>query len=135
MIALIIMAVSLVSSCDTSKKKHPYLVITINYSGTVDSTNKLFILFYIMPNWSGFYYMTSSTEKRFIIPRMNIGTTPLYFEIVHDINGDGIVGSGDLYQGWSGVTSMSALLTPLVLPTTLDAVMINFDLDNNAAIP
>ncbi len=133
-IALMIMGLSLLSSCDSAEKKHPYLVININYSGTVDSANKLYILFYIMPNWSGLYYMTSSTEKRIVIPRLNIGTTPLYFEIVHDTNGDG-VGSGDLYQGWNGVTDMTALLTPLVLPTTLDMVMINFNLDNYAVIP
>jgi len=132
-VAALLAAVPIVISCDTEPDKDPYIVINVNYSGTVNATNKLYIIFYVLPNWTQPWMILPYSSTQIVIPRLNIGTTPLYFEIVHDINGDG-VGSGDLYQGWDGVTSMAAVLTPLILPET-EMVMLNFNLDNNAAIP
>jgi len=132
-LAAFLAAAPMVPGCDTEPDKDPYIIINVNYSGTVDATNRLYVIFYALPNWTKPWMTLPYSGTQIVIPRLNIGTTPLYFEIVHDINGDG-VGSGDLYQGWSGVTSMADVLTPLVLPKT-EMMVLNVDLDNNAAIP
>ena len=120
-------------SCDVEKSKYPFVVINVNYSGTVDSVNKLYLIIYAMPNWTSPWLIMSYSSKEVVLPRLNIGTTPLYFEIVHDLDGNG-VDSGDVFQGWTGITNMANPLTPLVLPK-IDMVLLNFDLDNNGTIP
>ena len=141
---LFLVSMPLVFSCDTGKTKHPYIIINVNFSGTVNSTNKLYVIFYYLPNWTSPWLILDYSSKVIMVPSMNIGTIPIYFEIVYDVDGNG-VDSGDYYQGWYNVTNpldpvvppaplAQGNLAPLVLLNT-DMVMINFDLDRYNTIP
>jgi hypothetical protein len=144
LVGLFLVSMPLIFSCDTKSDKHPYLVINVNYSGTVNATNKLIVVFYYLPNWTNPWLTLNYSSKQIIIPNLNIGTNPLYFAIVYDTNGSGTVDTGDLYQGWYNVINPADtaapvapltknVLAPLVLPNT-DMVMLDFDLDKNSTI-
>ncbi len=144
LMALIILSLPLVFSCDTAQDKNPFIVINVNYSGTVDSANKLYAIFYTQADWTGPFLTVESSLKQIIVPPLNIGQTPIYFEVIYDVDGNGI-DSGDHYQGWENMTNPSdsvvpaapltrGNLTQMILPDS-DLVMLNFDLDKHNVRP
>jgi hypothetical protein len=141
---LLLVSIPFIFSCDVGKTKHPYLIINVNYSGTVDATHKLNIVFYALPNWTNPWLTLSYTSKKIIIPNLNFGSNPLYFAIISDVNMSGTINAGDSYQGWYNVINPAdaaapvapltkSNLTPLLLPNT-EMVMIDFDLDKNSTL-
>ncbi len=130
-LASLLFASPLVINCDTVIKKDPYMIITVGFTPpfapALSDTNKLFAIFYVDAFRLTPWMTLTSTTNQFIVPRLNIGSTPIYFEVVYDADGNG-VDSGDNYKGWYNVDSSTAL-TPLVLPET-DMVMLTIALDN-----
>ena len=131
---LLIAFFSIVTACDTAADKRPYLVINVNLSLPVSPANKLFVIFYANPLWSNPWLILSSSTHTIVTPRLNIGNLPFSFEVIYDDNGDGQPSSGDLYRGWQGTTDRGAPLDTILLPTT-DLMILNMDLDTNAALP
>lgn len=143
-IFLVIVTLMLAVGCDTTEKKHPYIIINVNLSSTLPVSNakKLFLVLYYSPNWVIPWMVLESPGKVFFIPRLNIGTTPLYLEVIYDFTGDGIINSGDYFQGWYNKSNVAGPpapltqgnLTPIILPNT-EMVMLTIDLDNYDIIP
>jgi hypothetical protein len=121
-------------SCDTKESIHPYIVLNVNISQTVDATHKLLVVFYLSPAapWANpLPAVLSYSEKTIIIPPLNTGQYPLFFVIVYDRDNNVKVTAGDWYQGWyRKVDRTTDILLPIIMPS-VEVMLLNVDLDTH----
>lgn len=129
-VALLIILLAPVLSCDTKSSQHPYIIINVNKTG-VSSANKLYAVFYFKSDWTTKLFTLSSSSNTIITPfELNVSDYPLYFEIIYDTNGNGTPDeAGNIYQGWSRKTDRTTdTLSPLILPE-IPIMILNVDLE------
>ncbi len=132
-LAVFLLIVSpIIFSCDTASKNHPVVFINVNISQTVDQVNKLYVVFHMLPDWNSAWLTLGYDAKTIIIPPLDIGKIPLYFEIIYDVSGTGTPSTvGNWYQGWYrktirtglGAQIMDAFIIPDVPIMLLDVDM------------
>jgi hypothetical protein len=129
-------------SCDTKETIHPYVVLNVNISAPVDAQHKLYVLFYLSPappwNYNKPLATLSYSEKTIIIPPLNTGQYPLFFEIIYDADGSATLTTtfttGDWYQGWYRKIDRNAdILSPIIMPS-VEVMLLNVDLDTHGSI-
>jgi hypothetical protein len=137
LITLFLISLPLIFSCDTVNKD-PYIIINVDFTPpfapTVDDAHKLYAKFYTSSDWTSPFLEVNSSTQQILVPRLSIGSIPIYFEVVYDTNGDGVIGSGDHYMGWDRVTNRSNPLTAVVLPNT-DTMILDIALNNGTTLP
>jgi hypothetical protein len=127
----------IIFSCDTSTKNHPVVFINVTIPQTVDQTQRLYIVFHFMSDWNSPWLTLSYDSKVMVIPPLNIGKVPLYFEIIYDLSGTGILNTvGNYYQGWNGkinraVPDLNAFIIPdvpiMILNVAMDQAGVNYN--------
>jgi hypothetical protein len=137
LIIMCLVSLPLVFSCDTVNND-PYIIINVGFTPpfapTVDDAHKLYAKFYTSSNWTSPLIEVNSSTRELLVPRLSIGSTPVYFEVYYDDDGDGTLSTGDHYIGWDNVTNRSNPLTSVVLPNT-DMIMLDIALNNGTTLP
>jgi hypothetical protein len=131
---LLFTALPIIFSCDTSTKHHPYVYITVNISQVVDQAHKLYVVFHFANNWVSPWLTLSYDTKSIVIPPLNVGKIPLYFEIIYDFVGNSPPATAtNWYQGWYRKTDRTdplQLLDPFVIPD-VPVMLLNVDMDDH----
>lgn len=118
----LVLASPVIFSCDTKSGSKPIIFINVTLgSGEVpSSTKKIYAVFHLANNWASPWLTLSSDTNSIVIPPLNIGDFPLFFEIIYDFTGSGIPATtGNWYQGWyrkidRTTPDMSVFLVPEV---------------------
>ena len=117
---LMVFTASVFFSCDTTTKNHPCVIIHVSLgAATPGPLNKLYMVFHLKNDWASPWLTLSTETNTILVPPLNVGTVPLYFEIIYDFDGDGIPGGlgVDWYQGWYGkIDRLTPNLNPFLIP-------------------
>ena len=133
---LIFTASPIIFSCDTTSNKHPYTLINVHLTPGVDADHKLYAVFHFLPDWASPWLVLSSDTNTILIPPLNVGTLPLYMEIIYNTNGFGdATSSNNYYQGWYGkIDRTTEVLDAFIIPEVPIMIM-NVDLDIHGVLP
>ncbi len=136
--ALLLLLLAGASACDTKENRDPMLILDVTITQPVNETNQLYAVFHVNPvsPWAEPWFTLSSSQKQIIIPPFSLGSFPFYFEVIYDVDGNGI-DSGDWYQGWYKQvdrTNVASILSPVVLPD-VEFMVLDINLDVYGLVP
>jgi hypothetical protein len=139
LVMMVLITASVFFSCDTTSNKHPITIINVHLTPAVDADHKLYAVFHFLPDWASPWLVLSSDTNTILLPPLNVGTLPLYMEIIYNTNGFGdSTSSNNYYQGWYGKTIRSGPgaqpLDPFIIPK-VPLMILNVDLDIHGTLP
>ncbi len=129
-----LMASAIYSGCGRLDEQAPQLIVTIdttNFTGTVDDTRRIYLVFFMDNAWLTQLYSYGSLGTTFMLP--NVPLKSAYIAAYYDIDASGTLNTGDPAMGYASIAPKNQLT--LVPFFALKLTRITIPLDDAVTYP